>query len=204
MLYQVAIWQRGESGPIFQWTLANIFLLHKITLVWLSGSQSCGCNFDHCLKPEFMTRSNGCMCQHMNMLEWYLHKLQQHLCQHMPPILKLNEQVIQMTYKVKWQQRDCQRLVCVSECSVPLTFSQASYAIWNCLGKCCKAHIVSSKWKFCVVCPDPSDLCWMQPNYTCQHSESRLSSWQTVDKNSFAAKLNQNSSIAEITMDKMW
>lgn len=57
----------------------------------------------------------------MNMLEWYLHKLQQHLCQHMPPILKLNEQVIQMTYKVKWQQRDCQRLVCVSECSVPLT-----------------------------------------------------------------------------------
>lgn len=60
------------------------------------------------------------MCQHMNMLEWYLHKLQQHLCQHMPPILKLNEQVIQMTYKVKWQQRDCQRLVCVSECSVPL------------------------------------------------------------------------------------
>lgn len=113
-LYQVAIWQRGESGPIFQWTLANIFLLHKITLVWLSGSQSRACNFDHCLKPEFMTRRNGCVCrQHMNMLGWYLHKLQQHLCQHMPPILKLNEQVIQMTYKVKWQQRDCQAGVCV-------------------------------------------------------------------------------------------
>lgn len=105
----------------FQWTLANIFLLHKITLVWLSVSQPCGCNFDHCLKPEFMTRWKWCVCQHMNMPEWYLHKLEQHLCQHMPPILKLNEQVIQMTYKVKWQQRDCQRLVCVSECSVPLT-----------------------------------------------------------------------------------
>lgn len=35
------------------------------------------------------------------------------LCQHMPPILKLNEQVIQMTYKVKREQRDCQRLVCI-------------------------------------------------------------------------------------------
>lgn len=51
---------------------------------------------------EDVTRWKGGRCQHMNMLRRYLHKLQQHLCQHMPPILKLNEQVIQMTYKVKW------------------------------------------------------------------------------------------------------
>lgn len=32
----------------------------------------------------------------------------------MPPISKLNEQVIQMTYKVKREERDCQRLVCIA------------------------------------------------------------------------------------------
>lgn len=105
-LYQVAIWQRGHSAPhlsdSFRRTLANIFLLHKITLVWLSFSQTCGCNFDHRLKTEVAAQWKGGTCQHMNMLQRYLHKLPQHLCQHMPPILKLNEQVIQMTYKVKW------------------------------------------------------------------------------------------------------
>lgn len=61
------------------------------------------------------------------------------LCQHMPPILKLNEQVIQMTYKVKREQRDCQRLVCIP---FPMQRrSLASCAIWNCLQGDAARHI---------------------------------------------------------------
>lgn len=124
-LYQVAIWQRDDSATIFQTAfsehlpasfsfiklhLFDLLLLRRatvaLTVVW---------------SRRFVTQQSGWTRQRMNMPQRYLHKLQQHLCQHMPPILKRNEQVIQMSCRVEWQQRDCRRLVCVSECSVPLT-----------------------------------------------------------------------------------
>lgn len=117
MLYQVAIWQSNDFISILQTcrrhssqrTLANIFSLppHKTGIVLLSISQTFNNNFDQSIKSELMMQ-NAWMFRCMS--QWYFAYIIPALELAYATYFKWNEQVIQMTYKVKREQRDCQRL----------------------------------------------------------------------------------------------
>lgn len=121
MLYQVAIWQLNDFISIFQtrcrhslqWILlpTSFPFLHKTAIVLLSISQTFSNNFDQCIKPELMW--NAWMCQCMNMFQWYFAYITPAFLKAYATYFKWNEQVIQMTYKGKREQRDCQRLGCI-------------------------------------------------------------------------------------------